>query len=289
MTTKHSMNNNARSHPREQHSKHITYAVSGAVVCGILGYCCYYYLQWRSNSSKGHFRISFLSESTAGAEHQDSTHSLQSEIRRDKEEQDRLQRDKKRDEEERSRKDKEEQERLERETRERLQQRLRKAEEERLRKEEEQRLKREEEERRRRMEEERLRKEEIKDHQWLFTKLLHLRVRDLDQDMSGDIDRDEWLRHFYYRLCCPKKIALNLFDAIDIDGGGDITHDELRKWKKKHSKPDMLVKYFPRGYLAECERERIRRLQANHQASVKNARKSRRNWRSNSVNSSSEL
>ncbi|MCP3658123.1 MAG: EF-hand domain-containing protein [Herbaspirillum sp.] len=108
-----------------------------------------------------------------------------------------------------------------------------------------------------------------RDHRWLFTKLLHLKVKELDKDRSGDIDREEFLRYFVKRLDLPQVIAEAIFDDIDRDKGGDIDTHELLRWKNKHTKPEMLIKYFPPGHLEALERERLEKLKANHQSKHK--------------------
>jgi len=108
-----------------------------------------------------------------------------------------------------------------------------------------------------------------RDHRWLFTKLLHLKIRDLDKDRSGDVDREEFLLYFVDRLDCPRVISQRVFDDIDRDKGGSITTDELLRWKNKHSKPEQLIPYFPPGYLEQLEQERIEKLYEHHKMKVK--------------------
>ena len=51
--------------------------------------------------------------------------------------------------------------------------------------------------------------------------------------------------------------------------GGTITTDELLRWKKKHSKPEQLIPFFPKGYLEQLEQERIEKLYEHHMMKVK--------------------
>ena len=90
-------------------------------------------------------------------------------------------------------------------------------------------------------------KEVEKDHQWLFTKLLHVHAADLDDDNSGEVDLEEFCHHFVHKVGVEKALAKRLFHDIDVSGDGDISAKEFEKWKKKHKKPEQLMFLFEEG------------------------------------------
>merc|ERR1712154_197743 len=84
----------------------------------------------------------------------------------------------------------------------------------------------------------------VKDHKWLFTKVLHVQAAHLDADGDGEVDRQEFVNYFVHKIGFPSYIADAMFVDIDRDGSGTLSVMEYTRWKNKHNKPIKLDKFL---------------------------------------------
>mmetsp|Transcript_22861 Transcript_22861/g.36722 ORF Transcript_22861/g.36722 Transcript_22861/m.36722 type:complete len:1193 (+) Transcript_22861:40-3618(+) len=86
--------------------------------------------------------------------------------------------------------------------------------------------------------------EVVKDHKWLFEKLQPVQAAHLDEDGSGEVDRNEFTSYFVEKIGIDESLANAIFDDIDVNKDGDLSIMEYTRWKSKHNKASKLKKFF---------------------------------------------
>lgn len=83
----------------------------------------------------------------------------------------------------------------------------------------------------------------VRDEHWLYDQIAKIQIPDIDTDLSGDVDRDEFRAHFVDKCGIDSEIADAIFDDIDQNDDGRLSVLEYMKWKSMHTRPPTLRQF----------------------------------------------